>query len=109
MKKLELFILDILADDMESPRIIEAELNNRSLPEKDILIDNEDYYSSRNKGVRLTWGEIEKALQCLVSAGLVDTAGQATDWNRVRSNRDDVWLRLTAKGRQILEDTSGEW
>lgn len=77
MKKINNFITDILKDDVESLEIIEAELNNHSIPEHDIYINNNDYYLKRNAKQPFSYEQIYQSINRLLDKGHIE--GMITD------------------------------
>lgn len=113
MKTINTYILDILANDIESLEIIEAELNNHSIPEHSIYIQDNDFYLTQSDGQKFTWVEIKEALKRLIKFKYVLLKILNDELNTIEKVKysDDLlqldpgllWFELTEKGEEYLK------
>ena len=113
MKAINTFIFDILANDIESLEIIEAELNNHSIPEHSIHIQNDDFFLKQNHRQKFTWDEIKTVLKQLIILKYIILKVLDNKSNSIKKIEYSdslfqldpglLWFELTKKGEEYLK------
>lgn len=116
MNKIDIYILDILADDIESLEIIEIKLNGKGVadPKRNFYFTPDKYYVKNNHNKLFKRDEIIESINRLLGRDFInlripdpnnpDSLIKVNNIDFTKINDSDAWFGLNDKGKKIIRN-----